>query len=281
MKEKNYKKQLIFISIISGTIIAILALVLFSLFNEVNNLRKLKHADELFIHAEFDSAMEVYQKVEPNYITDTLLTSRERLMHFKTTQHAAGFLNDSLRSQLLTKLQGCFLFAKQEKILDELNDTEILNGLLECYLQKSKKITDKAQAIEELENSGYLNFKNDRGVEIYYLGEMKDSTAHGEGIGLFNNQSYFRGQWQKNQRHGQGRFETRTGELYIGEYKNDRRNGKGTYWFRNGDYYTGEWKNSKRDGIGTVYSSKGDTIVHGYWENDRLNRSKTRKMLKD
>lgn len=281
MKEKKLKNLIWFISVILGSTISILIVLQVSLFKEVNNYRKLSKADQYFLLEEYDSAWNIYDELVLDYFPDTLLDSRNRLQQLKSATFTSDFLSDSMRLELLTKLQGCMLFAKQQKKLQEISDTEILQGMMDCYLQKSNKLITKQNIVEEIENTGFLIFKNSNGNDVYYLGEMEDSIAHGSGFGLFSNESYYRGYWENNMRHGEGRFETRRGEVYIGTYKNDKRNGYGTYWFRNGDYYKGEWKDSKRHGIGTVFSAQGNTIVHGFWEADRLNRRESRRLLEE
>ena len=271
----NLKRLTTLISVFSFGLL-VLGIALWSkqshLHQELERYRQLHAADIFFLNEQYEQAFTIYHELSEVHQNDSLLENRKRLMAVKSTKYATQFLDDSLRLQLLTKLESCVLFAKKQHYINEFSDSEILQGLIDCYLQKSEKIIMKADLIEEYDNSGFLIFKSWQNHDVYYLGQMQDSMAHGEGFGLFSNESYYRGEWQNNKRHGEGRFETRKGELYIGSYANDKRNGFGTYWFRNGDYYEGYWKDSKRDGLGTVYSAKGDTIVHGTWSADRLER---------
>lgn len=273
----NLKRLTILISVLSFALF-VLGIALWSkqshLHQELERYRQLHAADNFFINEEYEQAFSIYNQLGASIEHDSLRENRKRLMQVKSTKYATHFLDDSLRLQLLKKLEGCVLFAKKQQYISEFSDSEILHGLIDCYLQKSEKIMLKADLIEEYEDSGFLIFKNWQNHDVYYLGQMQDSMAHGDGFGLFSNESYYRGEWMNNKRHGEGRFETRKGELYIGSYAYDKRNGFGTYWFRNGDYYEGYWKDSKRDGIGTVYSAKGDTIVHGTWSADRLDRKR-------
>ena len=283
MKEKRLKKTLWFVSVILGAFIATLLVVQFSMNRKITNFKKLTEADQYFLQEFYDSAWVIYNDLNLDYFPDTLLDNRARLQQLKIKEDEKDtvFLEDTMRLELLKKLKSCALFANKEVLENELSDIEIIKGMTDCFLQKSKKLMVKKDIVEELDNTGFLIFKNHNGHDVYYLGEMKDSLAHGTGFGLFSNESYYRGEWENGKRHGEGRFETRVGELYVGTYKYDKRNGFGTYWFRNGDYYKGDWKDSKRDGIGTVYSAEGDTIVYGVWEGDRLNRRKTRQLTKE
>lgn len=278
MTKKKFKRFMIFYTVVTLSVIGILTISLLNIKTQVNNLKKQTEGDNLFIYDEYSEALSIYKDLEPSFLPDTFVVSRERLFKMKS-QDNNQLLNDSLRIRLMNKLKGCVLFAKQDILADKLTDKDILLKMIECYDQKSMTLSKKSDKLEEKQEKRFLTFENERGDQIYYLGEVKDSTAFGNGIGLYSNENFYTGEWKDNQRHGEGRFETKKGELYIGTYQNDKRKGEGTYYFRNGDYYTGEWEDSKRSGFGTVISAKGDTLVHGYWEKDRFDRKKTKEKL--
>ena len=275
MKKTNFKKLFWSICPLLSVIVILLLVVQFSLKNQVNNFKTLNVADEYFIEEKYDSAWHYYDQLDLSVFEKDLLEKRKKWLELNSEMNVTAFLSDSIKLEMLNLLQTCELF---ENVNDDMSDKEIVLGLLNCYKLKSSLFYDKKKKTENLLNTGYLMFKNHNNLSVYYLGEMEDSLAKGNGIGLYSNESYYKGEWENNKRNGEGRFETNKGELYIGTYKDDKRNGHGTYWFRNGDYYEGEWKESKRNGIGGVYSSKGDTIVYGVWKNDRLDRNSTRAM---
>lgn len=269
------KKILWTLSFVLSVIVVILLILQFSLKNQVTNFKTLNVADEYFIEKNYDSAWHYYDQLDLSVFENDLLEKRKSWMELNLEMNAVSFLSDSIKLEMLNQLQACELFEKTD---ENISDKEIVLSLLSCYSLKSSLFYEKKKNTQNIFNTGFLMFKNHNNLSVYYLGEMEDSLAKGNGIGLYSNESYYKGEWENNKRNGEGRFETNKGELYIGTYKDDKRNGHGTYWFRNGDYYEGEWKESKRNGIGGVFSPKGDTIVYGVWKNDRLDRSSTREM---
>jgi hypothetical protein len=239
----------------------------------------LAKAENFFINNEFDSAFKYYEKVDLYNVNDEFLSLRKNIAAFKLGEEGSNEV-EVLRENLISLLRTCPQGKGSTVNLEIKSLPELTYLLKECYQDKRNINQEKAQLVEQLSMVKYLNFKNERGYRIHYLGDVVDSTAIGEGVGIWDNESFYRGSWKDNKREGYGYFKTGKGEVYEGEYRNDRRNGVGTYVFRNGDFYTGEWKNGERSGFGTVISARGDTLVHGFWEKDRFDRRKTREYEK-
>lgn len=79
-----------------------------------------------------------------------------------------------------------------------------------------------------------------------YDGDCKKGLAHGDGI-------------------AKGK------DIYEGEFKRGYPNGKGVYTYSDGKVYEGEWNNGVMEGEGNIKykTSKGDSIVTGFWRENR------------
>ena len=79
-----------------------------------------------------------------------------------------------------------------------------------------------------------------------YDGDCKKGLAHGDGI-------------------AKGK------DIYEGEFKRGLPDGKGVYTYSNGKVFDGGWNNGLKEGEGKyIYkTSKGDSIVAGFWREDR------------
>lgn len=123
----------------------------------------------------------------------------------------------------------------------------------------------------ERERNGHqqLSFMN-KTNRVYYVGEVKDSMANGNGSGIWQTGGIYNGQWKNNVRHGYGKYRWVDGERYEGEYVADRRHGQGTYYWLNGDVYTGEWQEDRRNGYGELRNSDGKIVSKGKWKDDQL-----------
>lgn len=120
----------------------------------------------------------------------------------------------------------------------------------------------------------------DYGGGYYYIGEIKDGMANGEGTtynpdgkiseeGTFKDDKldgfgtiyvdgnkFYEGEFVNGERSGKGK-EYVLGKLqYEGDYSHDKRNGVGTEWLpvdNSMSMYVGEYKDDKRTGKGTLY----------------------------
>ena len=121
----------------------------------------------------------------------------------------------------------------------------------------------------------YLRFTDKKGANVYYVGDIQDGKAHGNGIGIYSTGNRYEGQWENNQRHGEGTFYWSDGEHYEGSYHHDKRQGQGKYYWPNGEMFSGQWENDKRNGPGIFFGKDGETVATGTWEDNKLvDRSK-------
>ena len=138
-------------------------------------------------------------------------------------------------------------------------------------MEKMKVQLDNAQRqLKRKEFGEYLTFTNSKGNTIYYVGEVRNNKANGEGVALYSTGSRYQGVWKDNLRHGDGTFYWPDGERYEGNYVNDRREGEGTYFWPNGEKFAGGWKNDRRNGKGTFYNEDGEIMASGIWKQDEL-----------
>ena len=258
------------------TILALLSTIFLTvrsikLNNTIDQYHYLVLGNKYWMEGNTDSALFYYNKISENKIFENSL--KEKV--FKK-----GNLNlsqiDATQDILINLLVSCS--DKSEEVLKNMSIEELKNEISDCISNKALGIEELKKQKALLSNEGFIKINKSKDVNIYYFGHLKDSMADGFGKAIWNDESFYEGLWKENKRHGEGVFTTKYGDYYEGNYQHDKRHGFGKYYFRNGDYYVGDWEDGKRSGLGTVFSSKGDTLVHGYWENDRLNRSKTRKM---
>lgn len=283
---EKYTRTLLIIAILSFLLIGWLGATKYTTNKKLKNYQKLVTAEGLFIEQDFEEAFRLYQELPKSFYSTEFLNIREKIANTKGYDKEEGghklssevFFSEHIRSKVKERIKEC---KKGGKHIENYSDLELLTIFMDCYNLKGENILSKSQKLENNSNSGFLTFKNKKDQQVYFLGDLVDSLANGFGIGLYSNENYYKGSWKNNKRHGEGLFMTKNGAFYKGRYEFDERNGFGEYHFRNGDFYSGYWKDGKRDSIGTVFSPQGDTIVFGIWENDRLNRKKTRAILKN
>lgn len=116
----------------------------------------------------------------------------------------------------------------------------------------------------------YLTFESSQGNQVFYIGDVRDGRATGQGVALLSSGSRYQGEWRDNQKHGIGEFYWPDGAYYEGEYRDDERSGEGTYHFPSGEVFVGEWDNDLRNGPGVFYGPEGEVVAQGDWVNDEL-----------
>lgn len=138
-------------------------------------------------------------------------------------------------------------------------------------LQKSNmKVKALQRQLTQKSFGQYISFRNSKGSEVYYVGQVRNGKANGMGVALLSTGSRYEGGWQNNMRHGDGKFYWTDGQRYEGSYAKDKREGEGTYYWPNGDRYEGQWKDDHRNGNGTFYDKDGKMVASGLWKNDKL-----------
>lgn len=227
--------------------------------------QKLIAVDSLLLQKKYGSALNRYKQLQQNgFKTDSLglalriFVSQQALKLSKGLQSSNNALRDFKES---SKQANRALAEADVRQLDSIN----------FVLEQSRVELERLRVkLREKSFGEYLNFKNAKGSQIHYVGEVHNNKANGYGMAVLNTGSRYEGQWQDNQRHGNGVFYWPDGDYYEGEYQNDQRNGQGTYYWTNGEKYMGSWKNDKRSGKGAFYNADGELVTQGTWENDKL-----------
>ena len=239
--------------------------------------------------AEENERLENIYSVKAYQKTDSLVFEGNYTLALRQYEHALDTVSENERPQLekrivfLKQLQKTL---KQKEIIEK--DTVPLESDSEHYenlrerttrdldslsfaLKKAKlNIQSLKKQILEQTSGVYLSFESSKGNKIYYVGEVEDGQANGQGMALLETGSRYEGEWKDNLRHGKGSFYWLDGEYYVGDYKNDKREGFGSYYWPNGEKYVGEWRQDKRNGRGKFYNKEGKLIAEGVWKNDEL-----------
>lgn len=69
--------------------------------------------------------------------------------------------------------------------------------------------------------------------------------------------------------HGHGIYYFKNGEKFEGLFAHNLRDGYGETTFSNGDIFACDYKNGRKNGYAT-WTKEGDTIIHEYYEDDKL-----------
>ncbi|MCV9387333.1 MORN repeat-containing protein [Reichenbachiella ulvae] len=142
---------------------------------------------------------------------------------------------------------------------------------LQFVLRKREVELEKIKGQLKRKSHGeYLTFESTKGTTIYFVGEVSNEKANGQGIALLSTGSRYEGEWKNNLRHGKGTFYWPDGEYYQGEYHNDQRQGLGSYYWPNGEKFTGQWEKDLRNGEGIFYDKHGEIVASGIWKDDEL-----------
>ena len=155
----------------------------------------------------------------------------------------------------------------QDVTPEEIRRLDSLNFALDKAYMRIKYLEGQW---EQNTNGAYLTFKTSKGIQVHYVGQVKNKMAQGQGVALLSTGSRYEGEWKKNLRHGQGTFYWPDGQYYEGRYKDDKRHGLGTYHWTNGEKFIGYWENDQRNGEGTFYGEEGEILAKGTWKDDEL-----------
>lgn len=239
---------------------------------KIDSIAQKSYADELFINGSYDSAMIAYQNIPNIGFNDDLIVNRETvkkqmeayqeslLEQVKKTADELDF------SRIVSEIQSLAMKSRYDRVRDSLQN--VLGDRIETL---EREITSRdAKDAQQDATLGRLVFKNQRGTEINYFGEIRDGKAHGQGIGIHKTGSVYDGEWQNNRKHGKGTYKWPEGEIYEGDFVNDTRDGEGNYYWPNGNRYMGAWKNDRRTGYGELYDSDNTILLRGIWKDDEL-----------
>lgn len=236
----------------------------------IDSLTAKSTADDLFINGDMEEALKAYSAV-PNIEQSALLQQRqerkERMnAREKNTNTQLADLQE--RYKLLTTSTAINTIAVRNSFESQ---KDSLRMKLETEIADLEEDLEAAE--EDFAQAPQLNrlvFKNSKGTEVNYFGEVKNSKANGEGVGIHNTGSVYNGQWKDNAKHGKGIYTWMEGEIYEGEFVNDQREGEGTYHWTNGNKYVGNWQDDMRNGYGKLFDKDNNLILEGDWEDGEL-----------
>ena len=244
-------------------------------------LSKKSEADEDFIQGNFEQALKKYQTLSEEYKNARTLI-QQRQLSYQTSQEKAESQNTLLAKikQEVANYQNFISINQQkiremaisQKIQEETNQYFIDSLQFVLHQMNSElKIADSLSKIPILQKE-VLRFKNSKGKQVIYLGEVANGKANGQGIGILETGAIYEGNWKNNFREGKGIYQWADGEKYEGEFVKDERNGFGIYFWKNGEKYESYWKNDKRHGKGKVFDKNGKEKINGEWKDDAIVR---------
>ncbi|OJJ16007.1 hypothetical protein BKI52_35130 [marine bacterium AO1-C] len=233
--------------------------------------------DTLLAKGKYNEAQMAYKKLLDKFPNNQELTQsiQLRIQNFIKLDEMQKKLSiyeekDAFR-ELSSKMRQIDSISKKLATVEQTYDNQL--DSLNFALKKAKVLTEslKRQLINK-RSSDYLSFTNKKGVKVYYVGNVKDKKANGQGVGLYKNGSRYEGTWKNNMHHGVGTLYWPDGEYYEGSFQLDQRQGLGTYHWPSGDRFVGEWKEDKRNGLGTFYKKNGKVVAKGIWKNNKFMR---------
>lgn len=241
----------------------------------IDKYEELQLADSLFHLAKYRTAITAYQDIietdNEQLSTDALQNRIRHAQYLVNMRATMKSLQESANEEVTapepvsSPITAPVVLVNMEEPNSQRYDS------LSFVLQKANlQINDLQRQLEESSSSDYLSFKSKKGNNIYYVGEIKDGKANGQGVALFSTGSRYFGEWKDNMKHGEGAFYWKDGAYYEGQYAADKRSGEGTYHFPKGDVFVGNWENDLRHGKGVFYNKKGKIIAEGIWEEDEL-----------
>jgi len=236
--------------------------------------QQLMTIDSLVLNEDFGSAREAYEALLQNIRNDeftTIIQQRINKLQAKESRQAKqqDFSGDNLQQVLSNKSKQIDSLSQQLALSEEFQVDEI-DSLRFVLAKANMRIESLSVQLANKTKSNYLKFTNEKGTEIYYVGEIKNNKAKGWGVALYSNGSRYEGEWEDNMRDGEGVFYWPDGEYYKGNFALDQRQGEGKYYWPNGEMFTGEWQNDKRNGEGIFYGKNGDVVAKGIWQNNEL-----------
>jgi hypothetical protein len=135
------------------------------------------------------------------------------------------------------------------------------------------------------------------GLEITYIGEVKNKIPNGLGIAIYNSSQdvlryagnfengfysgkgvmifktgyFLSGDWKNGKLNGKGANLNSTGDLYVGDFVNGKKEGKGTLIYKNNNFLSGSFKNDLIDGRTFYLSNEGKIISDNVYKEDKKN----------
>lgn len=240
-----------------------------------DHLAKILKADQSYMEGDYREALEQYYKLfnikefEDQELIKFRINRIEELLNPVDTVESES---EEIKAYKYTinelKVERDSIYNATDSVVSSLEKQ--LNTKDEEIKTLEDQIASKNKSLRKEEKIQVISFKNSKGGNIHYLGEVEDGQANGGGVGIWNTGSIYKGDWKNNKRHGEGKFEWADGHTYEGDYEDDKRSGDGTYSWPSGERYVGEWKDDKRNGQGILYDKDGNVQFDGKWIDDNI-----------
>jgi hypothetical protein len=243
------------------------------------NLRQ--QADEAFIQGDYEKAFDLYAQYDASRNTDSplLVARRNRANEIRQSVTSLRTAEANL-SQLEEKIAALQHSEQQASgvadsiSLKEASRVAALNRTI--ALQQKSIDSLRTEVVKRAEERQILEFVNEKGNKVYYVGQLQGGKATGRGVGMWETGGMYTGEWRNNQRHGEGIYKWADGDRYEGRFQEGMRDGFGTYYFKNGEKYIGNWKADKRHGEGTIFDKNGKIKFQGIWADDEFKNNSGR-----
>ncbi|MFW5760527.1 MAG: MORN repeat-containing protein [Cyclobacteriaceae bacterium] len=237
-------------------------------------LKQMIAIDSLLLNKDYNKARIAYEKLldemGENEFTSVIQKRINKLKEIENNlKNQKSFGQGDIEQTLLNKTQQIDSLSRQ---LSESQNMQVdkIDSLRFALAKANMRLESLTQQIADKSKNNYLKFSNEKGTEIYFVGEIKAEKANGSGVALYSNGSRYEGEWKNNLRHGKGVFYWPDGEYYSGEFVRDQRQGEGKYYWPNGEMFAGKWDNDKRNGEGVFYGKNGNVVAKGIWQNNEL-----------
>ena len=243
---------------------------------QLADYRQLSAVDSLVFAGEYEAALDGYAAIVPDsqLFSEALLADRTAFVNgvVRTEYRLDTLLSRRPRftPRPSTALPITIAPAPVAQNNPSLNQPLRYDSLRFALQKAEMQVRNLTQKLSRSSGPNYLTFKSREGNEIYYVGEIKNGKANGNGVALLSTGSRYQGEWEDNRKDGVGEFHWNDGAWYEGEYVEDMRSGRGTYHFPDGSTFVGQWAEDVRNGEGVFYNAKGKVVTRGVWDKDIL-----------
>ena len=237
-------------------------------------MRQMIAIDSLLIEEDYTGARKAYEMllngIKGNEFAEVIQLQIGKLQKIESSQkNQLTYDQENPEQTLLNKAQQIDSLSRQLLLSKDIQLDKI-DSLRFALAKANMRMESLTVQLASKSKNDYLKFSNERGVEVYYVGEILDKNANGWGVALFSDGSRYEGEWKNNMRDGNGIFYWPDGEYYQGEFVLDKRQGEGKYYWPNGEMFAGKWQNDKRNGDGVFYGKDGKVVAKGIWKNNEL-----------
>lgn len=238
---------------------------------EAEKLKELIIIDDIWMLDE--KPRKALIRLEALYFSDDKMNKKvqakkKQLQEILRSQNDDELAKNNLRSELSKTIETKdsllnYIDSIQQNFEQTLSHAQIKTDSLEGELYSKSKQLSRKEALK------VISFKSDKGILVHYIGETKDETATGSGVGIWANGSIYRGEWFGNKPDGEGEYKWVDGARYVGHFDMGNRSGEGTFYYITGERYEGEFKMGLRSGKGALYDIDGNLSFDGKWKKDK------------